>query len=63
MRARLIFHGAWSCQLGGTGAKVFREEKEDEDGGEEVVEERGSQWRARADERMRTADECVFVCV
>ncbi len=26
MRARLIFHGAWSCQLGRTVGRVWEEE-------------------------------------
>lgn len=30
MRARLIFHGAWSCQLGRTVGRVWEEEEEEE---------------------------------
>lgn len=56
MRARLIFHGAWSCQLGRTFGRVGEEEegranKERVDG------------RMRKERLMRRVCECVFVCV
>lgn len=55
MQVRLIFHGAWSCQLGRTFGRV--------------AEEEGRANGERADGRMgkerlmRSVCGCVFVCV
>lgn len=55
MRARLIFHGAWSCQLGRTFGRVGEEEGR---ANEERVD-----GRMRKERLMRRVCECVFVCV
>ena len=47
MRARLIFHGAWSCQLGRTVGRVREEEEEEEE------EEEGRAGEERVDGRTR----------